>query len=302
LRQVETGPTIWRRASQSPAPRPVLSAAAPTASRTLRAARRRLGRKSRLPLPALALAVVGIIAFLVFAGLARPLKSPAPALAEIERIIELAGFGLTQVSLTGHRYALDSDIFDAVGLDSARTMLSFDSRAAQDRIERLPWVERASIERVLPDRLEVRISERSPYAVWRLGNRSFLIDKSGRVLTAVPAGAMPSLPHVAGEGAATEAARLFALLAAYPTLLARVDIAERVGGRRWMLRLTDGGILQLPARSEADALARALRIASARGPDVSEIDVRMAERTLVREPEGRKVKMEREGRTVTGGI
>ena len=41
-------------------------------------------------------------------------------------------------------------------------MLSFDSRAAQDRIERLPWVERASIERVLPDRLEVRVSERSP--------------------------------------------------------------------------------------------------------------------------------------------
>ena len=55
--------------------------------------------------------------------------------------------GLTQVSVTGHRYTPDSDILDAVGLDDARTMLSFDSRAAQDRIERLPWMERASIER-----------------------------------------------------------------------------------------------------------------------------------------------------------
>src|ERR1700693_3757152 len=122
-----------RRASQSPAPRPVLSAASPAAARTLRPARRRLGRKLRLQLPMLGLSVVGVNAFLVFAGLARPLKSPARALAEIERIIELAGFGLTQVSLTGHRYALDSDVFDAVGLDSARTMLSFDSRAAPDR-------------------------------------------------------------------------------------------------------------------------------------------------------------------------
>jgi cell division protein FtsQ len=250
----------------------------------------------------LALAGVGIIAFLVFAGLARPLKSPAPALAEIERIIELAGFGLTQVSLTGHRYTLDSDVFDAIGLGVARTMLSFDSRAAQDRIERLPWVERASIERVLPDRLEVRVSERSPYAVWQLGKRSFLIDKSGRVLTAVPRSAMPSLPRVAGEGAATEAAGLFALLAGHPALMARIDVAERVGERRWMLRLADGGTVQLPARGEAEALARALRIASARGPEVSEIDVRVPERTLVRGPEGRKENMEREGRTVTGGI
>jgi hypothetical protein len=85
-----------------------------------------------------------------FAGVARPLSSPAPALAELERLIELAGYGLTQVSVTGHRYTLDSDIFDAIGLENAHTMLSFDTRAAQDRIERLPWVERASIERVPP--------------------------------------------------------------------------------------------------------------------------------------------------------
>ena len=302
MQQVGTGADIWRRASQSPAPRPVLRTASPATPRALRPARRRLGRKLKLQLQTLALTAVGIIAFLVFAGLARPLNSPAPALAEIERIIDLAGFGLTQVSVTGHRYTPDSDILDAVGLDSARTMLSFDSRAAQDRIERLPWVERASIERVLPDRLEVRVSERSPFAVWRLGNRNFLIDKSGRILTAVPGDAMPSLPRVAGEGAATEAARLFALLAGHPALMARVDVAERVGERRWLLRLADGGTVQLPAHGEAEALTRALRVASARGPEAGEIDVRVPERTLVRESVGRKENFGPGGRTATGGI
>jgi cell division protein FtsQ len=113
---------------------------------------------------------------------------------------------------------------------------------------------------------------------------------------------MPSLPQVAGEGAATEAARLFALLADHPALMARVDVAERVGGRRWVLRLADGGTVQLPARGEVEALVQALRVASARGPEASEIDVRVPERTLVRAPEGRKEHVEREGRTVTGGI
>jgi cell division protein FtsQ len=285
LQQVGTGADIWRRASQSPAPRPVLKKAF---SRNIPRPRRRIRRKLKLQLQTLALAAVGIIAFLVFAGVARPLNSPAPALAEIERLLELAGLGITQVSLTGHRFTVDSDVFDALGLGQAHTMLGFDSRAAQDRIERLPWVERASVERVLPDRLEVRISERSPAAVWRLGDRHFLIDKSGRVLEPVRKDAMASLPRVAGEGAAAEAGKLQALLDNYPALQQRVEVAEWIGRRRWALRLTDGSVMQLPAEGEAQAIARALRVAGARGGEPSEIDVRVLERTLVRAPEVRK--------------
>ena len=173
-------------------------------------------------------------------------------------------------------------------------MLSFDSRAAQDRIERLPWVERASIERVLPDRLEVRVSERSPVAVWRLGDRNFLIDKSGRILGGrsrgrdAVAAARGRRRRRHGGGPA-----LSTLLAGHPALMARVELAERVGGRRWMLRLADGGTVQLPAaRRSARRLARALRVAGARGPEVSEIDVRVPERTLVRAAGGRKENVE----------
>ena len=284
MQQVGTGADIWRRASQSPAPRPVLKKAS---SRNARP-RRRIGRKLKLQLQMLALFIVGVSGFLVLAKVARPLNSPAPALAEIERLMELAGLGITQVSLTGHRFTVDSDVFDALGLGQVHTMLSFDSRAAQDRIERLPWVERASIERVLPDRLEVRISERSPAAVWRLGDRNFLIDKSGRVLAPVRKDVMASLPRVAGEGAATEAGNLQALLDNYPALRQRVDVAERIGRRRWALRLTDGSTVQLPAKGEARAIARALYVAGARREEQSEIDVRVPERTLVRAPEIRK--------------
>jgi cell division protein FtsQ len=295
LQQVGTGAEIGRRASRSPAPQPVLREARPLRPHPTRPHR---ARKRKFQVRALAFTAVGILAPLVFAGVARPLNSPAPALAEIERLIELAGFGLTQVSVMGHRYTLDSDIFDAIGLENARTMLAFDTHAAQDRIERLPWVERASIERVLPDRLEVRISERSPSAVWRRNGRSFLIDPSGRVLAAVPPDAMLSLPRVAGEGAAAEAAGLHALLAEHPALMARVEVAQRVGQRRWMLRLADGGTVQLPAHGEAEAIARWRRVAAARGPGAIEIDVRVPERTLVRAPEGSKATMEPAARRV----
>ena len=116
-------------------------------------------------------------------------------------------------------------------LGNTPTVLSFDTRAAQARVESLSWVERASIERVFPDRLEVHITERMPFAVWQLGARHYLIDKTGRVLTAVAPNTAPSLPRLAGEGAATAAAALYALLAGYPALAHQVELAARAGRR-----------------------------------------------------------------------
>ncbi len=292
MQQVGTWSSLMRRASRSPAPsQPLNATSRPTQPRNVRprlprSARRRARGRLRGPLPRLVMAAAGVLALAAFAGLARQVDSPAPAMAEIERLLELAGLGLSQVSVTGHRHTLDSDVFDAVGLASASTLLGFDTRAAQDRIEKLPWVERASVERVVPDRVEVRIVERTPYAVWRLGSSEFLIDKTGRALGAAPKGAdAQPLPRVAGEGAATEARRLFELLAREPALSSRVEMAERVGGRRWTLHLTGGGKILLPATAEAEALSRALRIAAAQGRWDGEIDLRVAERPLVRLPQ-----------------
>jgi hypothetical protein len=53
-----------------------------------------------------------------------------------------------------------------------------------------------------------------------------------------------------------------------------------------MLRLADGGTVQLPAHGQAEAIARALGVAAAWGPGAVEIDIRVPERTLVRAPAG----------------
>jgi cell division protein FtsQ len=308
LRQIGSGQTFWWRASQSPtpsvAPWPVLRATPAKPRRPLVNPPRRLRRKLGWVLSPIAVVLAGATGVLVLAGsgAARP---TAPALAEIERMIELAGYGLTQVSLTGHRLTPDSDIFDAIDLAGAPTMLSFDSRAAQARIEALSWVERASIERVFPDRLEVRIVERTPFAVWRLGARHFLIDRTGRVLAPVAPTTAPSLPRLAGEGAPTEAAQLYALLTGHPTLMRQVEVAERIGQRRWTLRLAGGGVIQLPADGVAEALARATALAgTAREAALNELDLRVPDRTLVREEHGggRVAEHALDARIATGGI
>src|SRR6185295_10856890 len=134
---------------------------------------------------------------------------------------------------------------------------------------------------------EVHITERTPFAVWRLGGRHYLIDKTGRVLATVPPSMAPALPRLAGDGAAPEAAGLLALLAGYPDLARRIEVAERVGERRWTLRLLGGGAIELPADGVAEALTRATALAAAaREAGIDAIDLRVAGRALVRERQG----------------
>lgn len=210
-------------------------------------------------------------------------RSLAPTVDRLERLAELAGFGLMQASVSGQRYTSDSDIYDALDFARARTLLSFDTKAAQKRIESLPWVAHASIDRVFPDRLDVRITERAPFAVWQIDGSETLIDRTGRVLGAVPGNATPALPRIAGPGASTQAAALFDLLARYPSLAGQLVLAERVGRRRWTLRLSSGLAIALPAVGEADALRRAMALAEAGFGAGEEIDLRVPGRVLLRE-------------------
>jgi cell division protein FtsQ len=261
LQQVGPGPEVWWRADHPPAPRPVLKAPTKSSRR-----RRRLGAW-----------VLGVTGFLI---LANP-ELRAAARAPVERGGVLAGFGLSQVSVTGHRFTSDTDIYAALDLDGARTLLTFDAAAARARIERLPWIRRASIERVVPDRMEIRVTERVPFAVWRSGERNWLIDRAGRKLQQVPTDLMPQLLHVSGAGAPEEAAALFAVLVDFPQISARLDVAERVSERRWTLHLDGGLSVDLPATGEAEALARLVGLLKSGLGGARRIDLRVPTRAFV---------------------
>jgi cell division protein FtsQ len=176
----------------------------------------------------------------------------------VERLEELAtsaGLGLDQVEIAGARFTSDSDILDAVDLPNVRSYLTFDAAQIRARIERLPWVETATIEPMLPNRLGIRVTERRPFAVWDRGPRDILIDATGRQLATVAKGQAPDLPRIAGEQAPEDARRLLDLVAGFPEIQKRMTSAERISGRRWRLILADGPRIELPADADAAALA-----------------------------------------------
>jgi cell division protein FtsQ len=230
-----------------------------------------------------ALAVLSLTAALWLEASAGAPRAPLRLAEEADRLLATAGLGIEQISISGHRFTPDGDVFAALDLARTASLLGFDAGAAEARLRQLPWVEQARVARSFPNAVEVSIRERAPFALWRRGERIELIDRTGRVLAPSRREAFPELPVVAGEGAGAAAAPLLALLRSHPGLASRLEQAVRHGGRRWTLRMAGAPEVHLPESGEAAALQRLLALDSrlaVLGGGYAAIDLRL-DRTVL---------------------
>ena len=181
----------------------------------------------------------------------------------LDQVLTAAGFGIDEVTVSGHRFTADSDIFDALDLPNIANMAALQNAQVQSRLRKLPWIATASITRVYPGRIDVVVTERSPFAAWSNGSSTILVDATGRELSAVRETDWSNLPRIKGAGAPESANALFQMLANVPEIAPRLQLATRITQRRWQLQLTNGVRLELPPEGEASALASLLADKSA---------------------------------------
>jgi cell division protein FtsQ len=165
------------------------------------------------------------------------------------------GFAVREVYAEG-RVRTDPEALRAkLGIAVGQPILTVDPTATRARLEQLPWVEQASVERLLPDRIEVRLVERQPLALWQRADRFALVDRGGAIIApdADLSIRWGQLRVLVGEQAPRHAARLFALLSTEPELWARVAAATWVGDRRWTLRLDNRIDVLLPEQNMLQA-------------------------------------------------
>jgi cell division protein FtsQ len=156
--------------------------------------------------------------------------------------------------------------------------------AVRQRLESIPWVESALVERRLPDTIFVRLVERVTLALWQHNGKFSVIDAKGVVIQD-EVGPFASLPIVVGDDAPPHAEALLLLLQTEPDLQKRVTAAVRVGGRRWNLKLDNGIDVRLPEEDAASAwskLAALERENKLLSRDVTAVDLRLPDRLIVR--------------------
>ena len=135
--------------------------------------RRKFGKKAWMTYFRVALAVLAaaLAGGAIFAAGNFLLTSPRMALASP---------GL--VELSGNHFVGRASILEIFAADRGRSVLRIPLAKRRAQIEELPWVERATVRRALPNRIEVNVVERTPVAFLREGANLFLVDGEGQIL------------------------------------------------------------------------------------------------------------------------
>ncbi|MDO9224041.1 MAG: FtsQ-type POTRA domain-containing protein [Caulobacter sp.] len=164
------------------------------------------------------------------------------------------GFRVRKVHVQGASSMAEADVLAAAGVMLGQPILDVDLDKVRNSVEAVGWVKNAQIVRLLPDTLVVAVRQRDTLAVWQNHGRTWVIDSGGRPIPEADAGRFPQLPLIVGEGANEGAAQILQAVQSRPRLVERLEAIVRVDGRRWDLRLKDGGLVQLPAVEEESAL------------------------------------------------
>ena len=211
----------------------------------------------------------------ILAGAAERALSASAALGLVVGDIEVEGRETTD----------SATIMAALSAQRGTPILAVSPRRAKEKLESLPWVRSAVIERRLPDTLLVRLVERHPLAVWQHAGKQELIDREGAVIPVKDLTRFARLPTVVGDDAASHAAALIDMLAREPDLAARVTAAVRVDNRRWNLRIDNAIDVLLPETDPGEAWTRLAALERANNllqRDVRTVDMRLPDRLVLR--------------------
>jgi cell division protein FtsQ len=197
-----------------------------------------------------------------------------------------SGFALREIRVEGRGETAVADILSAVSANRGDPILGIDIDAVRQRLEDLPWIESASVERRFPDQLIVSVTEAEPMALWQRSQKLYLVSRDGAVIETANLGRYAKLLIIVGEDAPKKAQDLFDILAQEPDLRSHVTAAVLVGKRRWNIRMDNDVDVKLPEDGALGAwrhFADLNRQNDLLDKDESVVDLRQPDRVVVRQ-------------------
>jgi cell division protein FtsQ len=210
-------------------------------------------------------------------------------LAELHRTCDAVagqvGLRISSIALSGEKQLTRAAILDLAGVDGQSSLPCLDASDARKALRRNPWIAEATVLKLYPGRLQVRVTERIPLALWQKDGTVNVIAEDGTVLEPYDGSRFADLPLVVGNGAEKQARGFLDVVSRYPLVQDNVEAAVLVAQRRWNLVLKSGLDVRLPdsdveqALQQLVALDRDKKILSR---DITAIDLRMSDRVIVR--------------------
>ncbi len=195
------------------------------------------------------------------------------------------GFSIDTVAITGIRELTPAEIIAGGDIDDKKSLALLDASALRDKLKAIPLVKDASVRKLFPNDLAIKVVERDPVALWQNDGQVSLIAADGVPIDDVHDARFNVLPFVVGPNANAHFDEYQALLRVAGDLRDKISAGMRVGDRRWTLKMTSGVLVLLPEVGAEEALRRMAAIEATSKvleKDVISIDLRIKGRITAR--------------------
>ena len=151
--------------------------------------------------------------------------------------------GANSIEVSGLSEVSRADMLPVFGEDVGRNVFFVPLSERRRQLEQIPWIEKTTVMRLLPDHIRVSVVERQPVAFTRMGTQIGLVDANGVLLT-MPAAMMAqrhySFPVVTGINSQDPPVARQSRMAVYQRLLAELDSSgQKLSAQISEIDLTD---------------------------------------------------------------
>jgi cell division protein FtsQ len=172
-------------------------------------------------------------------------------------IVHLTSTGFKNIDVVGQNRTNLTSFFWGLNMKKNDLIWTTSLSDIKRRLESLPWIQSATVQRRLPCTLRIDLKEYVPFAVWHHRGVQNVLDKDAHIIRGVQFNGLQhhELFHISGPEAAQNMVDLVCVLRDKP-LFSKIRMAVFLRSGRWDLYLKDGRLIQCPEDNLRLALDR----------------------------------------------
>jgi cell division protein FtsQ len=126
------------------------------------------------------------------------------------------------IEILGTKNVTRAQVLEVMGGDIGRNIFFIPLNERKRQLEKVPWVESATVMRFLPNRLRIELHERTPIAFAKIGDHIELVDVNGATME-MPLGGTYSFPVIVGNTESDPVSTRTARMKTYLALVRQLD-------------------------------------------------------------------------------
>tara|TARA_B100000609_G_scaffold13418_1_gene10144 strand:- start:647 stop:1324 length:678 start_codon:yes stop_codon:yes gene_type:complete len=200
-------------------------------------------------------------------------------------------FEIKHIKVIDSQQSKETDIREKIS-NLSDNLLLLDKQILQNEIEQVPWVKRANIKKIFPNKIQVQVIENDPYAIFLNEGVPFLIDLDGTIITQISDQSIDtSMIQILGEKANENLESIIkSINIHFPELLNDIKSLEYIELRRWNMKLRRDLKIKFPDEKIDQSIINLKRLfveQNVSESNIIEIDLRIHGRASVKVLEGK---------------